>query len=295
MNMKTILLVDSCSDLPLEYIEENNDIIDTIGMPVNINGRDYYDDFGKTLSHKEFYEYLRNDIMPSTAQINSHRFLQKFKENYSKGNSLIYLGFTSGMSGTFNNALLAKKMFLEENPDADITIIDSKSASVGEGVLVIHAVEMLREGKSKDEIIKWIEENKLKSNHWFAVNNLTFLKKGGRISPATAAVGTLLNVKPIITVDDAGKLKQYANVRGRKKSIKYLLDKLKEHVTDADKTIAVIGHGDCLEDAEKLEQLINDELKVKKIVKTVLCSTIASHVGPEMISLAFIGEHRENK
>lgn len=293
--MKTILLIDSCSDLPLQFIEENTDIIDTIGMSFNINGKDYYDDFGKTFTHKEFYANLREGIMPSTSQINSYRFMEKFKEHYEKGNSLIYLAFTPGLSGTCNNAILAKNTFLEENPDADITIIDTKSASVGEGILAIHAVDMLRNGCSKEEIINWIEENKLNSNHWFAVDDLTFLKKGGRISATTAAVGTLLNVKPILIVNDDGTLNPYTNVRGRKKSIKFLFEKLKEHIINEDDTIALIGHGDCLEDALKLEKLIKDEYNLKKVVITELCSTIASHVGPDMISLAFIGERRENK
>jgi len=293
--VSTMLLVDSCSDLPLDFIENNLNIIDTIGMTVNIDGKDYYDDFGKTLSHKEFYGYLRQGIMPKTAQINSYSFLEKFKGHYEKGNSLIYLGFTSGLSGTFNSAVIAKEMLLEEYPDADITVIDTKCASVGEGVLVIHVVEMIRKGYSKEEIIKWIQENKMKSNHWFAVNDLNFLKKGGRISAAKAAVGTMLSVKPILTVDDQGELKQYATVRGRKKSMKFLYDKLTEHMTNPEETIVVIGHGDCLNDAVKIEKYIHKHLKLKKVVVTELCSTIASHVGPDMISLAFIGDARENK
>ncbi|WBW99730.1 DegV family protein [Oceanirhabdus sp. W0125-5] len=289
-----MLLVDSCSDLPLEFIENNLNIIDTIGMSVNIDGKDYYDDFGKTLSHKEFYGYLRQGIMPKTAAINSYSFLEKFKKHHEKGYSLIYLGFTSGLSGTFNNAVMAKEMFLEEHPDADITVIDTKSASVGEGVLVIHAVEMIRKGHSKEEVIKWIQENKMKSNHWFAVNDLNFLKKGGRLSATKAAVGTILNVKPILTVDDQGELKPYTSVRGRKKSMKFIYDKLVEHMTNPEETIVVIGHGDCLNDAIKIEKYINKHLKLKKVIVTELCSTIASHVGPDMISLAFIGEGREN-
>lgn len=291
--MGIMLLVDSCSDLPLEYIEENRDVIDTIGMPINIEGIDCYDDFGKTMSHEEFYGYLRKEIMPTTSQINSHRFMEKFRENYEKKNTLIYLGFSSGLSGTFNSAVVAWNMFMEEHPDADITIIDTVSASVGEGLLVVHVVEMLRKGCSRDEIIKWVEDNKLNSNHWFAVDTLTFLKKGGRISAATAAFGTLLNVKPIITLDDEGKLKPYANVRGRKKSLSFLLDKAKEHIVNEEETIIIIGHGDCLNDAEELKSMVMSHFNVKKIIITQLGATIASHVGPGMISLAFMGERRE--
>lgn len=292
--MKTIFLVDSCSDLPLSFIDENNDCIDILGMPVEIDGKDYIDDFGKTLTHEEFYKFIRKGIMPTTSQINSHRFLEKFKKHSDNGNSIIYIGFTSGLSGTYNSAVVAKEMLLEESPDADITLIDTKCASVGEGLLILYAVEMLKNGSSKDEIVNWIEENKLKSNHWFAVDDLTFLKKGGRISATSAAVGTLLKVKPILTVDNEGKLKSYTNVRGRKKSLNFLIDKLKEHILDSENSIIIIGHGDCIKEAKKIEKEVQSELNPRKIIVTQLSSTIASHVGPDMISIAFIGEAREN-
>lgn len=292
--MKTIFLIDSCSDLPLSFIEENSDCLDIIGMPVEIDGKDYIDDFGKTLTHEEFYKFIRKGIMPTTSQINSHRFLEKFKKHSDDGNSIIYIGFTSGMSGTYNSAMVAKEMLLEENPNADITLVDTRCASVGEGLLILYAVEMLKNGSSKDEILNWIEGNKLKSNHWFAVDDLTFLKKGGRISATSAAVGTLLKVKPILTVDNEGKLKSYTNVRGRKKSLNFLIEKSKEHIIDSENSIIIIGHGDCIKEAKKLEKEVQNELNPRKIIITQLSSTIASHVGPDMISLAFIGEAREN-
>lgn len=293
--MNSILIVDTCSDLPLEFVEKNSDIIDIIGMPCNIKGQEYIDDFGKTLSHKDFYNYLREGIMPSTSQINSYRFFEIFKKHYNEGKAIIYIGFTSGMSGTINNAFMAKNMLLEEYPDADITVIDTLSASIGEGALVYHAVEMLRNGISNGEIVNWIEDHKLNTNHWFAVNDLNHLKNGGRISAATAAVGTLLNIKPILTVNNKGKLVSYSNIRGRKKSLKFLVDKLKEHVINPEETIALIGHGDCIDDAEKLKEMVQTEFNLKKIVISELSLTIATHVGPGMISLAFVGNPREDK
>jgi len=292
--MKTIFLVDSCSDLPLSFIEENSDCLDIIGMPVEIDGKDYIDDFGKTLTHEEFYKFIRKGIMPTTSQINSHRFLEKFKKHSDDGNSVIYIGFTSGLSGTYNSAVVAKEMLLEEAPNADITLIDTKCASVGEGLLILYAVEMLKNGSSKDEIVNWIEANKLKSNHWFAVDGLTFLKKGGRISATSAAVGTLLKVKPILTVDNEGKLKSYTNIRGRKKSLNFLIEKSKEHIIDSKNSIIIIGHGDCIKEAKKIEKEVQNELNPREIIITQLSSTIASHVGPDMISIAFIGNIREN-
>lgn len=293
--MRTILLVDSCSDLPLSYIEENSDIIDAVGMPVTIDGKGYVDDFGKTLTHEKFYGYLRNRTVPSTSQITAFTFLENFERHYKKDESVIYLSFASAMSGTYNNAVLAKNMLLEKYPDADVTIIDTLSASIGEGVIDIYAAKMLRCGKSKEEIIDWVEKNKLNSNHWFAVNDLYFLKKGGRISSTSAAVGTLLNVKPIITIDDSGKLKPYINVRGRKKSLNFIADKIREHIKNENDAIILIGHGDCIEDAKYIKSSIETSLHVKKIIITELSATIATHVGPDMIAAAFIGDKRENK
>lgn len=293
--MSSIIITDSTCDLTLEYVQENADVLDTIGMPVNVDGYEYLDDFGKSLSHDEFYAKLRSGVMSSTAQINAFRFREMFEKHYKAGKSIIYIGFTSGMSGTFNNALLARGEILEEYPDADITVIDSLSASIGQGVLVVEAIDQLRQGKSKEEIVDWIESNKLKSNHWFAVDDLNYLKKGGRISATTAVVGTALNIKPILTVDHSGKLIPYSNVRGRKKSMKFLADKVHEHMENPEEVTLIIGHGNCLEDAEMLKEYILEGCTPKKILISELSATIASHVGPNMIAAAFVGSTREVK
>jgi DegV family protein with EDD domain len=293
--LNTIILTESTCDLTLEYVEENSEVLDILGMPVNIDGQEYLDDFGKSLSHAEFYSKLRSGIMPSTAQINTYRISEMFKKHYNAGKAIIYIGFTSNMSGTFNNALLAKAEFLEQHPDADITVIDSLAASVGQGALIVGAVDMLNEGKSKEEIVNWVEDSKLKTNHWFAVDDLNYLKKGGRISTATAVVGTALNIKPILTVDNSGKLGSYSSVRGRKKSIKFISDKVKEHLINPREATIVIGHGNCLEDAELLKSYIVDECNPKNIIVSELSATIASHVGPNMIAAAFVGDFREEK
>lgn len=293
--MSTIILTDSTCDLTLEFVEKNEDILDILGMPVNIDGHEYFDDFGKTLSHDEFYSKLRLGIMPATAQINMFRFTERFKKHYCEGNSIIYIGFSSNMSGTFNNAILAKRELLELYPDADITVIDSLAASIGQGVLVAGAVDKIREGKSKEEVVNWVEENKLKTNHWFAVDDLNYLKKGGRISAATAVVGTALNIKPILTLGNDGKLGNYTNVRGRKKSIKFLAEKFSEHIVDCESSTVIIGHGNCTEDADLLKEYILEVGNPKTILISELSATIASHVGPNMIAAAFIGDKREGK
>ncbi|WP_461205776.1 DegV family protein [Clostridium sp. DL1XJH146] len=293
--MKTLILTDSSCDLPLTFVEKNIEYLDFIGIPFNLDGTEYFDDFGKTLSHDKFYEKLRNDIIPSTAQINFYTFTQVFKKHYDLGNSIIYLGLSSGLSGTYNNSIMAREEFIEEHPDAKITIIDTYAASIGLGVLVAHAVDMLKNNIAYEELVLWLETNKINSNHWFAVDDLHYLKKGGRISATTAAVGTALNVKPILSMDTYGKLNSYTNVRGRKKSIKYLYKKFKENNTNADNMIVTIGHGNCHDDAYALRELILKDCIPKNIIVSELSATIASHVGPNMLAIAFIGKPRNKK
>lgn len=289
--MSIVLLVDSCCDLPLDYIENNKDIIEVIGMPVNIDGKEYIDDLGKTLSHGMLYTKLKEGVMPLTSQINVTTFLSTYKELYNKGKDIVYIGFSSGLSGTINNAHLAKDMLLEDYEDANVDIIDSLGASIGLGVLIMHAAELIRRGEGRDDVVDWIESNKLKSNHWFAVDDLIHLKNGGRIPAAIALIGTVLNVKPILTVDLPGKLKSHANVRGRKKSFKYLINKYLENLNNLEETIVIIGHGNCRDDAEKIKELIIKEGKPKQIIISELSATIATHVGPGMIAIAFIGKN----
>ncbi len=291
--MKTIILTDSSCDLPLAFVEKNATSLDFIGIPFNLDGIEYFDDFGKTLSHDKFYEKLRDGIIPSTAQINFYTFTQIFKQHYDIGNSVIYLGLSSGLSGTYNNSIMAREEFIEEHPDAKITIIDACAGSIGLGVLVAHAVEMVKNNSSYEEIVSWLENNKMNCNHWFAVDDLQYLKKGGRISATTAAVGTALSVKPILSVDTYGKLISYTNVRGRKKSIKYLFKKFKENNINEEDKIVIIGHGNCPDDAYALRELILKDYTPKNIIVSELSATIASHVGPNMLALAFIGKSRE--
>lgn len=289
------VITDSSCDLTLNYVEANNDVLDLLGMPVNFDEEEYIDDLGKTLTHEFLYTKLKEGIFPKTSQINTLNFLKKFKACYEKGEAVICIGLSSGLSGTINNAKLAKEMLLEEHEDADITIIDTLAASVGLGALVVNVIELIREGKSKEEIIKWIEECKLHINHWFAVDDLIHLKNGGRIPATTAYVGTALNIKPILTVTHNGKLEPYAKTRGRRKSLSFLLSKFDEYIGKAEDKIVLIGHANCREDAEKIKTIILEQYSPKDIMLSELSATIATHVGPGMIAIGFLGDYdREN-
>lgn len=287
------ILTDSCCDLTVAYLKENSDIIDLIGMPIHIEGEDFVDDLGENTNLSAFYDKLRAGKMASTSQITPLTFETAFRSNHEAGAETIYLGLSSGLSGTMNNANLAKSMVLEDQPTAKIHIPNTVSASVGQGLQIIYVANMIREGRSSEEILQWIEDNKLKTQHWFAVDNLEYLKNGGRISPAVAKIGAMLNVKPVLRVDNEGKLKLFQNVRGRKKSIKYLAGRLDPFINENPDMIVFIGHGDCFEDAEKLKALVEEKVDPSRIFISNLAHTIATHVGPDMLALAFVAGSRE--
>ena len=288
--MKTILFTDSCCDLPIGFVKENN--IQVMPIRVNINGKDIPDDLGESISHNEFYNLIRNGEMPITSQVNVDAFEREFRKYVNEGYSIIYIGFSSALSGCVNSARLAKELIDEEIKDADITIIDTKSASMGLGLIVYYATNMLREGKSKSDIISWIEDNKLKVNHWFTVDDLNYLKRGGRVSGAVAIIGTMLSIKPIMNVDNEGRLIPESKVKGRKKAIRALYEKLKEKIVDSENQTIFISHGDCMEDAESLEKLILSEINVNEVIINNIGPAVGSHAGPGTVALFFIGNNR---
>lgn len=288
--MRTILFTDSCCDLPISFVKENN--IQVMSIRVNINGEDIPDDLGQSIAHKDFYNLIRKGEMPTTSQVNVGAFEKGFRKYINEGYSVIYIGFSSALSGCVNSARLAKEIINEEIKDADITIIDTKSASMGLGLIVYYAANMLKDGKTKADIVNWIEDNKLKVNHWFTVDDLNHLKRGGRISSAVAIVGTMLSIKPIMHVDDEGRLIPISKVKGRKKSIKSLLENIKEKIVNQEDQTIFISHGDCLEEAEHLKELILEEVKVKDIIINNIGPAVGSHSGPGTVALFFIGNNR---
>lgn len=291
--MNTMIVVDSCCDLPLSYIECQEAYIDVIAMPVCIDGEAYLDDLGKTLKHDFLYEQLANGIMPSTAQINTYQFTEIFKKHIKNNMAVIYIGLSVGLSGTHHNAIQAVKMVKAEYPSASIEIMISKSASIGQGILAMKAVDLIKSGHSFQAVFKWLEANELNANHWFAVNDLQHLKNGGRITAAQAAVGTLLNVKPILVVDQKGILKKIAKVKGRKKSIQFLMDKFQKHYDATTYEKVIIGHGHVIEEALQLKARLAQHIDEELIIISELSATIASHVGPGMLAIGFIGGKRE--
>jgi len=292
--MSIKIMTDSCCDLPLDYVEAHSEVLTVIGMPIQFKDKMIIDDLGKTYEHKAFYDLLRSGEMPSTSQVNAYRFEMAFKEAIASGYDVIYLGFSSGMSGTFNSALIAKNLILEQFPHAKIEVIDTLCASIGQGVMIIEALNRIKnDAYTFEALITWAEEKKCHFHHWFGVNDLNYLRNGGRITSTTALVGNVLQVKPTLTVDCKGTLKSYSNVRGRKKSLALLEQKVKAHLDKAESRVILLGHGNCFDDALLLKEMLEQHHDLPAIMLTELSMTIASHVGPDMIAVAFLGDRRE--
>lgn len=253
------IITDSACDLTKEYIESEN--IGLVSLILNLNGKLIKDDLGKTLTYKEFYNEMRKGATPTTSQINSYDFEEEFIKHIKNGDSIIYISLSSNLSGTFNSANIAKNNLIEEYPDAKIYLVDSLSVSVGQGFLVEKACDMRNNGLNAEEIVNWLEENKRKVVHSILIDDLNHLKRGGRISSTTATIGGLLNIKPTLYIDDDGKLVQGEKIKGKKKALRFLVNEVKERAINTENETLYICHGDCLEEAETLKNMILEEVK----------------------------------
>ena len=198
------IVVDSAADLPIEIIKKYN--LTLLGLTCNFKRKEYIEDENSILSYKEFYQGIRDGEMPTTSQVNSQQFFDAFEKIVKDNKAIIYPAFSSALSGTINSAKLAKDEILEKYPDADITIIDTKCASLGNGLLIIKACELKENGASKEEVIKYIEDTKLKIIHLVAMDDLDYLKRGGRLSGTAATLGSILKLKPMVKVNNEGQL-----------------------------------------------------------------------------------------
>lgn len=288
--MKIKLITDSASDLPLEFVKDND--IDFVPLGVNIDGNFILDDLGENFKMDEFYSLIRQGKMPSTSQANVFAFEEIFEKYVKEGYKIIYIGLSSALSGTFNSSVIARDSVLEKYNDADISVIDSKSVSLGEGLLVYKACELINKGLDKDEIVNFIENIKEKVIHSIVVDDLAHLKRGGRISGATATVGSILNIKPTLTLDNEGKVVVKSKIKGKKKAIKYLASEIKDNAIDLENQTIFICHADCLTEAEELKNIILEESTVKDVIINSIGVVIGAHGGPGTLAAVFIGKER---
>lgn len=284
------IITDSACDLTTNYIKNNN--IGLLSLILNLNGQAIKDDLGETLSYKDFYNKMREGATPTTSQINAHEFEEEFIKYIKNGDSIIYISLSSSLSGTFNSANIAKNNLMDEYPNANIYLVDSLSVSVGQGLLVAKACEMRDSGIGAEEIVNWLEENKRKVIHSILIDDLNHLKRGGRISGATAAIGGLLNIKPTLFLDDEGKLIQGEKIKGKKKALRFLVNEVREKAVDTENEILYICHGDCLEEAETLRDMILEEVKFKNVIINYVGNVVGAHAGPGVLAAVFLGSNR---
>lgn len=284
------IITDTTADLPKEYITKHN--LGMLYLSYHIEGESYIGE--KQLDEDVFYGKMRAGQMPTTSQVNPTDAREVFEECLKENNKILCISFSSGLSGTYNSARVAATEIMEENKEAQIIVVDTLAASLGEGLLVHKAVCMRENGSSLEETAKWLEENKLHLVHAFTVDDLFHLYRGGRVSKTTAILGTMINIKPVLHVDNEGHLINLFTVRGRKKSLHSLVDYMEKHMGSyRDKNdIVFISHGDSLEDAKLVEAEVKERFGIDSFLINYVGPTIGAHSGPGTIALFFMGEER---
>lgn len=286
--MAVKILSDSACDLPDEILKEYD--IDILPILVSKGEEEYLDKV--TLDPKKMYDDMRKGVVYKTAQIPPRMFEEKFEEIAEKNESVIYVCFSSGLSGTYNTSVIVRDALKGKYPNLDIDIIDSRSASVGFGLLVHEAGKMAKEGRSKEEILDMLDFYVKHIEHIFTVDDLEYLFRGGRVTRAQALVGGLLNIKPILDMPPDGTLRPIENVRGRKKLLNRMIEIMEERGGNADLANQTIGinHGDDLEGALKLEEMIEERYGCKDFIVNIIGCAIGAHSGPGTLSVFFLDE-----
>lgn len=289
--MSFALITDSCCNLTDELIDELD--ITVLSMTVRNRMKEYTSYVkGEKTDNKKFYTMLRSGDVLVTAALNAETCRDAFEKVLSAGEDLLYVAFSSALSGTCNVAQMMAEELKAKYPERRVVVLDSRCASMGEGLFVYYAGLLRKQGKSLNEVVAWLLEHRGNLCHWFTVEDLHFLKRGGRVSAATAIVGTALGIKPVLHVDDEGRLINMEKARGRKKSLLALVDHMEQTVTEPEKQVVFIGHGDCEEDAAFVAQEVRRRMKVKDIVINYIDPVIGAHSGPGTVALFFLGTHR---
>lgn len=285
------IVTDSCANLSEDILEENQ--IRVLSLSFFVEGKEYYSyEPGKQTDLSAFYQMMREKKEITTSLVNADRVMQCLEPLLEAGKDVLYICFSSGLSGTYQAAAIAMEELREKYPERKIFLVDSLAAALGQGLLVYFAIEQRKQGKSIEEVYNWQMDNRLKVCHWFTVDDLFFLKRGGRVSAATAVLGTALNIKPVLHVDNEGHLINMEKARGRKKSLDSLVKHFEETAIEPGKTPVYISHGDCLEDAEYVADQLRNKFGVEKFLIRILDPVIGAHAGPGTVALFFYGEER---
>ena len=285
-----VITTDNNSDLPEKYLKDHG--VGCMYLSYSMDGKNYT--HGNFLPEHEFYEAMRNGSMPTTAQVNPENAKALLEPYLKEGKDILHIAFSSGLSGTYNSSRIAAEELMEEYPDRKIIVVDSLSASLGQGLLVWLAQQKKELGQTLEDVADWAEKNKLKMVHLFTVDDLNHLYRGGRVSRTTAIVGSMLNIKPVLHVDNEGKLTAIGKVRGRKKALQELVKLMDEKIGSfgADCDTIFISHGDCEQDAQYVAAKVKEKYNIKNIIINQVGATIGAHSGPGTMALFFVGDVR---
>lgn len=284
-----VIFTDSAADIKPELLNKWG--VSFISLTFRFEGDDK-EYSNNEISASDFYARMREGGIAKTAAINPETFAKAFEEILSRGDDILYIGFSSGLSTTYNSAKIAMDELKEKYPERKMLAVDTLAASAGQGMLVYLAADKKNSGADIEETAQYIEDNKLKLCHWFTVDDLVYLKRGGRVSPTVAFVGNLLGIKPVLHVDNEGHLINMFKVRGRKAAIAALAEKLGELALDKKGGTVYISHGDCMNDVKALEEILKKNYGAKVDIVADVGPVIGAHSGPGTLALFFVGKER---
>lgn len=286
-----VILTDSAADLSADLVAELG--VEVLPLSFTIGGQSYhnYPD-NREIDLHVFYDRLRAGEVATTAAINAAEYTDALEPILQAGKDVLVLAFSSGLSATYQASVMAVEELREKYPERKLYTVDTLCASLGQGLLVYHAVQQQRMGKSIEEVRDWVEQNKLHLCHWFTVDDLHFLKRGGRVSAATAVLGSMLQIKPVLHVDDAGHLINMAKARGRAASLSALVDHMEQTAVRPGEQVIFISHGDCPEDARQVADDVKKRFGVERVVLNTIGPVIGAHSGPGTVALFFLGTKR---
>ncbi len=282
------IVTDTCCDYPQQMYQQLD--LGVVSLTVTYKGVDYNTYSEQWL--KEMFDGLRKGAEAKTSAVNPEIWRSVIEPELAQGKDVLVMAFSSGLSTTYQSAVIAAQELKEKYPERTVNVVDTLCASLGQGLLVYYACQKRDEGMSLEELTAWCEEYKFKLCHWFTVDDLMYLKRGGRVSAATALMGTMLQIKPVLHVDNEGHLINVAKARGRKASIEALAKRMGQTQIPGANDTVFICHGDCLSDAQYLESLVKEQYGVKNVFIYYVGAVIGSHSGPGTLALFYLGEHR---
>ena len=291
MKQNYVILTDSSCDLPAELAQQLE--IAVLPLTLTLGGKEYanYLD-GREIGFSQFYDRIRQGETATTSAANVEGYCSMMEPFLREGQDILLLVFSSGLSSTYQAAAMAVEELSAQYPERKLAAVDTRCASMGQGLLVYLAAKKRAEGKTMEEVRAWAEEERFHLCHWFTVDDLMYLKRGGRLNAATALVGTALGIKPVLHIDDDGHLINVGKARGRRGALTALVDRMAELAVDPEKNPVFISHGDCLDDAKTVEKLVKQRLGVKEVVISYVGPVIGAHTGPGVVALFFLGRER---